>query len=103
MLVACIVTDYCPVYASKDKCARNVMHDASREQRSTLAIVQTRFPMRLREETRGGASRETRLLRLGQLGFSSPDQFRSKRSRFITLFQAATKSFTNASFESSHA
>jgi hypothetical protein len=30
-------------------------------------------------------------------------QARSKRSRFITLFHAATKSFTNASFESSHA
>ena len=28
---------------------------------------------------------------------------RSKRSRFITLFQAATKSFTNFSFESAHA
>jgi hypothetical protein len=30
-------------------------------------------------------------------------QARSKRSRFITLFHAAAKSFTNASFESSHA
>ncbi len=32
-----------------------------------------------------------------------PAQARSKRSRFITLFQAATKSFTNFSFESSEA
>ncbi len=31
------------------------------------------------------------------------DYARSKRSRFITLLQAATKSFTNVSFESSHA
>ena len=31
------------------------------------------------------------------------DQARSKRSRFITLFQAAAKSFTNFSFESAHA
>src|SRR5271163_72375 len=30
-------------------------------------------------------------------------QLRSKRSRFITLFHAATKSFTNFSFESEHA
>ena len=30
-------------------------------------------------------------------------QARSKRSRFITLFHAAAKSFTNASLESSHA
>ena len=30
-------------------------------------------------------------------------QARSYRSRFITLFHAAAKSFTNASFESSHA
>ncbi len=32
-----------------------------------------------------------------------PGQARSKRSRFITLSQAATKSFTNFSFESAHA
>jgi ATP-dependent DNA ligase len=31
------------------------------------------------------------------------DQARSKRSRFITLVHAATKSFTNFSFESAHA
>jgi hypothetical protein len=31
------------------------------------------------------------------------DQASSKRSRFITLFQAATKSFTNFSFESAQA
>ena len=31
------------------------------------------------------------------------DQTRSKRSRFITLVHAATKSFTNFSFESAHA
>ena len=31
------------------------------------------------------------------------DQARSKRSAFITLVQAATKSFTNFSFESAHA
>ena len=31
------------------------------------------------------------------------DQTRSKRSRFITLFHAATKSFTNFSLESAHA
>ena len=31
------------------------------------------------------------------------DQTRSKRSRFITLVHAATKSFTNLSFESAHA
>ena len=30
------------------------------------------------------------------------DQARSKRSRFITLFHAATKSCTNFSWESSH-
>ena len=30
-------------------------------------------------------------------------QARSKRSRFITLVHAATKSFTNFSFESAHA
>ena len=33
----------------------------------------------------------------------SPDHFRSKRSRFMTLFQAATKSRTNFSFASSWA
>ena len=35
--------------------------------------------------------------------FFSIDYAMSNRSRFITLFQAATKSFTNASFESSQA
>jgi hypothetical protein len=44
-----------------------------------------------------------------RLGFSRartpfrPDQARSKRSAFITLVHAATKSFTNFSFESAHA
>jgi hypothetical protein len=33
----------------------------------------------------------------------TPDQAMSKRSRFITLFHAATKSRTNFSFESRHA
>ena len=34
---------------------------------------------------------------------SRRNQTSSKRSRFITLFQAATKSFTNFSFESAQA
>src|ERR1051326_7913683 len=40
-----------------------------------------------------------RLLSLQKLNF----QPRSKRSRFITLVHAVTKSFTNFSFESAHA
>jgi hypothetical protein len=36
-------------------------------------------------------------------GIVPRDQARSKRSRFITLVHAATKSFTNFSFESAHA
>ena len=36
-------------------------------------------------------------------GIVRSDQARSKRSRFITLVHAATKSFTNFSFESAHA
>ena len=36
-------------------------------------------------------------------GATLPAQGRSKRSRFITLVQAATKSSTNFCFESAHA
>ena len=36
-------------------------------------------------------------------GIVRRDHARSKRSRFITLVHAATKSFTNFSFESAHA
>jgi hypothetical protein len=38
-----------------------------------------------------------------EMNFLRRDQARSKRSRFITLSHAATKSFTNLSFESAHA
>ena len=36
------------------------------------------------------------------LEFEGGDQARSNRSRFMTLFHAATKSFTNFSCESAH-
>ena len=52
---------------------------------------ETRTPVKL---THGRAVPNARL---------DVDQTRSKRSRFMTLFHAATKSRTNFSFASSHA
>src|SRR5690242_11844598 len=45
----------------------------------------------------------SRRSRAGPVMTTDLDQARSKRSRFITLVHAATKSFTNFSFESAHA
>ena len=48
-------------------------------------------------------ARRSNAARLPRSNAFPSDQAKSKRSAFITLVHAATKSFTNFSFESAHA
>jgi hypothetical protein len=103
---------------------RNSLHNNGMHRGPDLTIDIADMQYRLRKDMLSGRSRNVALRIRGMMGYGmavrkgllrrtkiSPapkkpfrrDQTRSKRSRFITLVHAATKSLANFSFESAHA